>query len=1064
MAGYNPDSEDALENAVMELFKSKLGWNEVVKAFTEHVGSKNPRGAELGRETEQEVVLRKYLRPALERLNPNVPPEGITQAIDELSKERGAMSLVAANHEVYGLLKEGVKVNVTASDGEGEVTRTVRVINWDTPENNHFLLVSQVWVQGELYRRRADLVGFVNGLPLLFVELKASHERAEDAYNDNFRTYKNDIPKLFWYNAFVVLSNGSESKLGSLTAPWSHFAEWKKVADEGEVGRVSLETLLVGSCERSRFLDLTENFVLFSEETSGVVKIVAKNHQVLGVNNAVAAVAALRTGGQDALSQGGKLGVYWHTQGSGKSYSMLFFAQKVMRKLPGNWTFVVVTDRKELDEQIYGTFSRGGATTDQETHARDGEHLKRLLGQDHRYVFSLIQKFRSPVGEVYPTLSERDDIIVMTDEAHRSQYDVFALNMRAALPNAAFIGFTGTPLMAGEEKTREVFGDYVSVYNFAQAVEDGATVPLYYENRTPELQLVNEALDEDMQALLERAELDEAQERRLEREFAREYHLITRDERLEKVAEDLVAHFMGRGHFGKAMVVSIDKATAVRMYDKVQKHWVAYAERLMDQLMYATGDEAHLLSARLAFMQGTDMAVVVSPAQNEIEDFAKLGLDMRLHRERMVREQLDETFKDPAKPLRLVFVCAMWMTGFDAPSVSTIYLDKPMRNHSLMQTIARANRVWGEKNNGLIVDYVGVFRNLQQALAIYGSNQNGSEDETPIKDKSELVEALDAAIREATIFAADYGIDIDAISTTVGFERIALTDDAKEALLENDETKRRFLSHADKVDRLFKAVLPDEAANAFAPARGVLHVIAEKLKGYTEPADIGEVMSDVTALLDLSVDAEAYVISQPVSGTEHLMDLSRLDFDRLRERFEGGRKRTEADNLRALLGRKLEGLVKVNKTRLDYYEQFKAMIDEWNAGAKNVEAYFQDLMTFAQDLSVEEQRHLRVGLSEEELSVFDLLTQADLPLGEEGERDVKALARTLLATLKRDRLLLDWRKYQQSRSAVRVTIEQALDEGLPSVYDATTFQQAADAVFDHVFELYAGGDPESPLG
>jgi len=349
-------------------------------------------------------------------------------------------------------------------------------------------------------------------------------------------------------------------------------------------------------------LDIAENFSRLPEEASGLVKIVAKNHQVLGVNNAVAAVQDLK-GGQ------GKLGVYWHTQGSGKSYSMVFFSQKVLRKLPGNWTFVVVTDRIELDDQIYGTFARAGVTGSQETHAEDGAHLQRLLQEDHRYVFTLIQKFRAPVGETYPTLSERENVIVMTDEAHRSQYDVFALNMRAALPNAAFIGFTGTPLLAGEEKTREVFGDYVSVYNFAQAVADGATVPLYYENRTPELQLTNAALNDDMQALFEQAELDEGQERRLEREFAREYHLITRDERLDTVAEDIVAHFMGRGHFGKAMVVSIDKATAVRMFDKVQRYWQAYQERLQDELLTATGEEAARLAARLTFMQDTDMAV-----------------------------------------------------------------------------------------------------------------------------------------------------------------------------------------------------------------------------------------------------------------------------------------------------------------------------------------------------------------------------------------------------------------------------------------------------------------------
>lgn len=1054
MTHPRPDSEDALEQAVKELFGAELGWDEVVNAYSERVGSRvglKPAGStDLGRETEQEVVLRRYLLPALARLNPGVPEEALLQAAEELSRERGAMSLPAANREVYGLLKEGVKVSVPDPAG-GEVPVTVRVVDWAEPENNHFLLVSQFWVQGELYRRRADLVGFINGVPLLFVELKASHKRLEHAYDDNLRDYKTAIPRLLWYNAFIVLSNGSESRLGSVTAPWGHFAEWKRVESEAEAGVLSLETLLHGACERARFLDITENFILFSEEAGGLVKIVAKNHQVLGVNNAVAAV-------KDLNGRQGKLGVYWHTQGSGKSYSMVFFSQKVLRTVPGNWTFVVVTDRIELDDQIYGTFARAGTTGTQEVHAEDGAHLKQLLSEDHRYVFTLIQKFRVPVGEGYPTLSERENVIVMTDEAHRSQYDVFALNMRSALPNAAFIGFTGTPLLAGEEKTREVFGDYVSVYNFAQAVADGATVPLYYENRTPELQLTNAALDNDMQRLLEQVELDEAQERRLEREFAREYHLITRDERLDTVAEDLVAHFMGRGHFGKAMVIAIDKATAVRMFDKVQHYWGVYQERLQDELLGKSGEEAARLAARLAFMQDTDMAVVVSQAQNELEDFAKQDLDMRPHRERMVREELDIKFKDPKTNLRLVFVCAMWMTGFDAPSVSTIYLDKPMRNHTLMQTIARANRVWGEKNNGLIVDYVGVFRNLQAALAIYGASEN--DGTTPIKDKAELVAALDQALSEAVAFAESREVDVDAIIAAPVLRRIALTDDAKESLLESEETKRRFLGLEAQVDKLFKAVLPDDRANLSLPARSVLHVIAEKLKQDTEPADISDMMGEINDLLDRSVDAEAYVITQATDSSDHLLDLAKLDIDKLKAAFEGGRKRTEAEKLRRLIAQKLEKLVAVNRTRMNYHTHFQKMVDDWNAGAQNVEGYFQGLLEFTETLTHEEERHLREGLSEEELAVFDLLTRADLPLGDADEKQVKGVAQTLLATLQREKLKLDWRKYQQSRADVKVTIERLLDEGLPEVYDTAAFEGAASAVYEHVFEQY-GGDPRA---
>ena len=472
-------------------------------------------------------------------------------------------------------------------------------------------------------------------------------------------------------------------------------------------------------------MDFTENFVLFTEAKGGLRKLVAKNHQYLGVNRAIEAVKEIR-------ANRGKLGVFWHTQGSGKSYSMVFFSQKIHRKVPGNWTFLVVTDRDDLDRQIYQNFAGAGVVTEPEeaVRASSGEHLKQLLRDDHRYVFTLIQKFRTDRRDValqrlYPVLSDRDDIIVMADEAHRTQYDTLALNMRTGLPRAAYIAFTGTPLIAGEERTREVFGDYVSIYNFRQSIEDNATVPLYYENRIPEVELTNAHLNVQIADVLDRAELGDAAEDAVEREFAREYHVITRDDRLDKIAEDLVTHFLGRGHKGKAMVVSIDKATAVKMYDRVQKYWQIQLAYWQAELETCAQADRAFVEEKIAYLRSTDMAVVVSSAQNEEADLRAKGADIRPHRLRLNKEDLEEKFKDADDPLRLVFVCAMWMTGFDAPACSTLYLDKPMRNHTLMQTIARANRVFGDKVNGLIVDYIGIFRNLQQALAIYGTASGG---------------------------------------------------------------------------------------------------------------------------------------------------------------------------------------------------------------------------------------------------------------------------------------------------------------------------------------------------
>src|SRR6266849_4150544 len=614
-------SEDILvEQPTIELFAALV--YQTANTFHEKLG----KNGTLGRETDAEVVLIRRLRAALQRLNPDLPHEAIELAIEELTRDRSALSPAGANREVYRWLKDGVKVNIRG-EGDEEISETVRVIDWNTPTNNDFFLASQFWISGEMYKRRADLVGFVNGLPLIFIELKAAHKRLENAYRDNLRDYKDTIPQILWYNAFIILSNGHESRIGSMTAGWEHFFEWKKISNEEERGVVSLETMIRGTCEKNRLLDIVENFTLFNIAGGASIKLIAKNHQFLGVNNALDAVRSL---GENQ----GRLGVFWHTQGSGKSYSMVFFSQKVLRKIPGNWTFLIVTDRQELDDQIYKTFASVGAVTEHQVQAGSGAHLQQLLREDHRNIFTLIHKFHIERGRTYPALSHRADIIVMTDEAHRTQYDLLALNMRNALPNAAFIGFTGTPLMAGEEKTREVFGDYVSVYNFAQSVADGTTVPLYYENRIPELQLINTAFNEDMEQLIDEAELNETQQKRLEREFAREYQLITRDDRLEEIARDIVAHFMGRGHMGKAMVVSIDKATAVRMYDKVQKRWQLYLEDLDKQLQGYTRDEPqwHILSDKIAYMQTTDMAVVISPSQNEVDDFRKKGLDILAHR------------------------------------------------------------------------------------------------------------------------------------------------------------------------------------------------------------------------------------------------------------------------------------------------------------------------------------------------------------------------------------------------------------------------------------------------
>jgi len=1047
----NDYSEDNLvEQPAIALFAG-LGW-ETENCFYEKFGENST----FGRETSSEVVLLPRLRSALERLNPALPKEAIELAIEELVRDRSIMSPANANREIYQLFKNGVKVSFQDSENE-EIVETVQVIDWNEPLNNNFFLASQFWVSGDMYKRRADLVGFVNGLPLVFIELKASHRRLEHAYQDNLRDYKSTIPQIFWYNALIILSNGSFSKIGSMSAAWEHFADWKKINSEGEEGIISLDTMIRGTCEPSRLLDIIENFTIFSEVSGGLAKFVAKNHQYLGVNNATEALLQIK-------ENQGKLGVFWHTQGSGKSYSMIFFSQKVLRKIPGNYTFVMITDRQELDDQIYKNFANTGIVTEEHVQATSGKHLQQLLSEDHRFIFTLIQKFRTDKDETYPEISDRDDIIVITDEAHRSQYDILATNMRNALPKAAFIAFTGTPLIVGEEKTKEVFGDYISIYDFKQSVEDGATVPLYYENRIPELQLTNKDLNKDLECLIEEAELDEEQEKKVAREFAREYHLITRNDRLEKIAEDIVAHFMGRGTTGKAMVISIDKATAVKMYDKVQEYWQKYLNELESGPVPSYESERNEHLARIKFMKETDMAVVVSQEQNEIETFKEKGLDIAPHRRRIVNEDLDKKFKDPDDPLRIVFVCAMWMTGFDVPSCSTIYLDKPMRNHTLMQTIARANRVFGDKLNGLIVDYIGVFRNLEKALAIYGSAAGGKtkEGETPVMDKSELVKYLKQAINETIEFCKKRGINLTQIQAVDGFKRVKLLDNAVEAILVNDDSKKKYLSLSVNVAKIYRAILPDPAANEFGPSQKLITIIAAKIRSLAPKADISDIMGEVEELLDQSIATEGYIIQDPSeqSDVSKYLDLSQINFEALKEAFEKGHQRIETEKLRASIENKLAQLVHLNKSRMDYLEKFQEMIDEYNSGSHNVEFFFTKLMAFAQELNAEEKRGIVEKLSEEELAIFDLLTRPEMTLGKKEELQVKRVAQKLLETLKEEMFVLDWRKRQQSRAAVLVSIEETLDI-LPRIYTPELFQNKCDLVYQHVYDSYFG--PEQSI-
>ena len=768
---------ETVEKPTMALL-AELGWQQA-NLFGEQPGSTNPTG----RLSFREVLLPARLRAALTRLNPTLPQAALDNAVAELARDRAAMLPVSANREVWRLLRDGVPVQLRQADG-GVEPATVRLIDWADPASNDFLLASQPWFHSPLYKRRPDLVGFVNGVPLLLIECKAPNKPLADAHEDNLRDYRDTIPALFPPNGLVVLTNGIEARMGAGHAPFAAFAPWPRL-EEDAPDATGPEMLLRAACAPARLLDIVENFTVFEEERGGLVKKLARYHQVLGVNRAVAAVGRI---GENA----GRLGVVWHTQGSGKSLSMVFFTEKVLRTLGNNWTFVIVTDRDELDTQIAATYAATGALTKKvhEAQAQSRADLRRLLAGQERYVFTLIHKFGTDRGEPLECLSDRRDVIVLTDEAHRSQYDQLALNMRRALPNAAFLGFTGTPLIAGgSQRTREVFGDYVSVYDFAQSIADGATVPLFYDERKPELHL-REGLREEWAALVEESGLDDDAEAALQKRFARQHQLITNPDRQDKVAADLVRHLAARGYRGKAMFVAIDKAAAVAMHDRVRAEWTALI--VAEEAALAVVPEAarDALAERLEWMRALDMAVVVSPGQNEIADLAAKGLDIRPHRERMQREDLASAFKRADDPLSLVFVCAMWITGFDVPTCSTMYLDKPIRNHTLMQTIARANRRAPGKQAGVIVDYVGVFASLQRALAVYASPRDGA---APIQDIGVLVGALEEALDAAELACRVAGADLPAILAVPKPQRAARIGAAIEALVAPDERRRSFL-------------------------------------------------------------------------------------------------------------------------------------------------------------------------------------------------------------------------------------------------------------------------------
>ncbi|HOY68042.1 MAG TPA: type I restriction endonuclease subunit R [Candidatus Ozemobacteraceae bacterium] len=1063
-----PYNEDTLvQQTTAEYLNRELGWESVYAHNNENFGP----GSLLGRESDRETVLIRTLRNKLEELNPGLPAAAYEDAVRQIVTVSASQSLAAANREKHELIKDGVPVTYRNAKDE-RIRERLRVIDFDHPENNHFLCVRELWVRGDLYRRRADIVGFVNGLPLLFVELKNINKDIRAAYEHNFLDYKDTVPHLFHHNALVVLANGVEAKLGSVTSRFEHFHEWKRLAEE-QAGVVDMETLLKGVCDKANFLDLLENFILFDDSAGESRKILARNHQFLGVNRAIEAV-------RDRKQRNGKLGVFWHTQGSGKSYSMVMFTRKVHRKLGGNFTFLILTDRDDLDTQIYKTFAGCGvADNDRDPcRAASGEHLARLLALHKSHVFSLIQKFNQAVV-ADAAYTQRDDIIVITDEAHRTQYGILALNMRNALPNAGYIGFTGTPLFKDDEITRRVFGEYVSTYDFQRAVEDKATVPLYYDARGDKLGVAIGDLNERIAEKLEELEIGNIDvEQRLERELQRDYHIITAGKRLDQIARDFVRHYSTAWETGKAMLVCIDKVTCVRMHRLIEFYWHERIRELEQQTPSAADEQEEQYRKRqIAWMKQTQMAVMISEEQGEVEKFRKWDLDITPHRrlikdgltlpetlrkqprfQNMQRLALDDAFKAEEHPFRIAIVCAMWLTGFDVPCLSTLYLDKPLKAHTLMQAIARANRVNEGKNNGMIVDYCGILKNLRKALSTFAGKADGGDggETEPAKPDEELLGDLAEAIALVRAFLADRNASLDAIVRQTGFARNAAILAAKEAANENDETRKRFEVMCRAVFSKFKACITIEGIHAHRPDYEAVNIVYKSLQQDRERADITDIIRQLHEVVDAAIETK----TDPAAAEDSApYDISKIDFDRLRREFERSRaKRTTVQNLKNVIEQRLQRLLRQNPLRTDFQRHYEDIVAEYNREKDRVtiEKTFEALLRIMDEMNDEERRAVREGLSEESLAVFDLLKKPDLSSGE--IKRIKAVAVELLEKLKTEKLKVDhWREKESTRDAVRLAIQDYLwneETGLPETYSEADIQEKTEAVFVHVFRAY----------
>jgi len=1041
-------SENTLVQESAGHLLDELKWDVKFAYNTEQLGESGT----FGRKTYKEILLKRYVKEALKNLNDWITPIQIDEAISKLEERLSTATLMQINEEKYDLIRDGIDVTYKKSDGHTD-TRKARLIDFQDPTNNYFLAIKELKIHGELYRRRTDIVGFVNGLPLLFIELKKNSVDIENAYNDNYKDYLDTIPHLFYYNAFLMLSNGEEAKVGTLGSDYEFFHEWKRLKEEDE-GSVELETMLRGICKKENFIDLLENFILYDHTGGNTVKILARNHQYLGVNEAARAYEARKL-------RNGKLGVFWHTQGSGKSYSMLFLSQKIRRKYTGSPTIVILTDRDELNTQISETFENcgllGKGNKATKFVATSGEDLiENKLKHNPSFIFTLIQKFnKSDIEPIYPD----HDIVIMSDEAHRSQYGVFAENMCKLLPTASRIGFTGTPLMTYDNITEKTFGGYISIYDFKRAVDDHATVPLYYENRgeklgIPMMDKDNSELNKRIAEAIENADLDPSQQEKLEREFAKEIHILTAEPRLDTIAKDFVGHYTDLWTSGKAMFVCLNKVTCVRMYNLAKKYWDDVISETKQLRQSATQQEALELDRKITWLEETEMAVVISQEQNEIQTFKKWGLDITPHREKMEKRELDREYKDSKNKFRVVFVCAMWLTGFDVKSLSCLYLDKPLKAHTLMQTIARANRVNEGKSNGLIIDYIGVVKALREALAAYTvTGTNGGGGTGPTVSKTELLKRIAEAIASASAYLEQHGFNLQDLIDAKDFKKIELIKKAADLMCASLEVKKTYETYAYELIKLFKYVDRNDVTIETRRQKDAIVAIYDELQKKRKHADTTDLMVQINHIVNDYVT----VTPNDTSGPSKQFDISKIDFDLLRKEFEKSQtKRLVMKDLKDVILQRITNMMKDNPSRINFYLKYQEIIAAYNSeqNRATIEKTFMELMKLAQSLDEEEKRYVREGFeSDEELSLYDMLFSDNLTKDDISK--IKAVSKDLLSKIKEKISELDhWTDKQQTRDIVNNLIRDILWAQLPECYPEESITTYRQNIYEYVYTRY----------